>query len=52
MRAHGLSILATLAVLTLASTSVMAQTPETFEQARAISAQSQRPILLEFYRDG
>ena len=30
---------------------VPAQEPETFEQAREISARTQRAILLEFFRD-
>jgi len=52
MRARVLSILIALAVIALSTASVLAQEPETFEQARAFSTQSQHPILLEFYRDG
>ncbi|MCD6250086.1 MAG: hypothetical protein J7J98_07150 [candidate division Zixibacteria bacterium] len=52
MRVRKLSILIALIVITLSTVSVLAQGPETFEQACAISIRSQRPILLEFYRDG
>ena len=51
MQVHRSSISVALAVITLSTAPVFAQKFETFEQARAISAQSGRPILLEFYRD-
>jgi hypothetical protein len=54
MKAHQLSVLVVVVAATvlLSSTSALAQSPETFEQGRTLAVELQRPILLEFFRDG
>ena len=40
-----------LAIVGLAVVSSRAESPETFDQAKTLSAQHDKPILLEFVRD-
>ena len=52
MRASRFVILAVLSMVAVSGATIEAQTPESFEEARVLSAQSHRLILMEFYRDG
>ncbi len=44
-------IIATLTLTALAASSAQAQKPESLEQARQLSIQQGKPLLLEFYHD-
>ena len=45
------SSLATLTTIQLLSLASYAFAPESFQQAQSIAVQSNKPILIEFYRD-
>jgi len=51
MRRTGQLTAILLGTVLLLPSAAQARKPETFEQAKAISVQRQKPILLEFYRD-
>ncbi|MCD6161914.1 MAG: hypothetical protein J7K40_05820 [candidate division Zixibacteria bacterium] len=45
------AIIFALLILAICTSSLIAQSPETFEAVKTLSAQSGKPILLEFFRD-
>jgi len=44
-------IILTLSIIFLLTGSTFAQTPTTFEEAKELSIQQNKPILLEFFRE-
>jgi hypothetical protein len=41
-----------ISLITVCSSTLPAQTPETLEQARALASKKNKPILLEFFHEG